>query len=666
MDQEPDDRRLPLDEGEVGVDRAADAVAVGRCVGDRLLQGRRELVGEAVGDAPWSGPRGRRTRGRRWAWSRRPRRRSRPSRRAGPSRRTARTAASSSRSRFASRACARRRPGRALRPPDVRVRADGGRSGVPRASISVSGHVLPTVTLLPVTVNPRSGTRDGPPILRSGTGEARDDVPAESWRDMPHIRYVTTTDGVRLGYDIQGSGPPLLFVRGWVSDLEEMARSPQMSAYFGALAEHFTVIRYDARTQGVSDNEIDQVDLGAFVLDVEAILEILELDDVILYGQCFGGPIASHVRREPPVPCVEADPRRHVCDAAEDDRRRTSTRSCRRSSGCGRESASLLARADDTAAGGLHRDAPPPRPVSIGSRAGAWRCSTALRPTSDVADSARSVHVPVLVMHRRRSRSIPIDLGRDLAAGLAEARFVPLEGSAHNPWDGDAQAALDAVGDVPGRRVQAARRPSGPSTPVAILFTDMAESTALTSKLGDAGGLRSSSATHDAVVRAAVAENARARGEAHRRRHHGVVPVHLGGARVRDRHPEGLRVAEAPFQVRIGIDAGEPLRRGRRPHRTGRPERAPDRRQGEPGQILVSDVVRKLVAGKTFVFVDRGRHLLKGLPERVTPVRAGMASAAAHRPTREMYLEVQVRRTTGDARSARPARSERGGRRDAG
>ena len=40
--------------------------------------------------------------------------------------------------------------------------------------------------------------------------------------------------------------------------------------------------------------------------------------------------------------------------------------------------------------------------------------------------------------------------------------------------------------------------------------------------------------------------------------------------------------------------------------------------RARPEQILASDVIRQLAAGKGFVFVDRGRVSLKGL---LTPVR---------------------------------------------
>jgi class 3 adenylate cyclase len=34
-----------------------------------------------------------------------------------------------------------------------------------------------------------------------------------------------------------------------------------------------------------------------------------------------------------------------------------------------------------------------------------------------------------------------------------------------------------------------------------------------------------------------------------------------------------------------------------------------------PGEVLVSNTVRDLVAGSGFVFADRGMHVLKGVPE---------------------------------------------------
>ena len=58
--------------------------------------------------------------------------------------------------------------------------------------------------------------------------------------------FVTSSDGTRIGYATQGSGPPLLFVGGAFSDHSTGA------ALAAALAPHFTVFTYDRRGRGKS------------------------------------------------------------------------------------------------------------------------------------------------------------------------------------------------------------------------------------------------------------------------------------------------------------------------------------------------------------------------------------------------------------------------------
>ncbi len=68
----------------------------------------------------------------------------------------------------------------------------------------------------------------------------------------PAIRLCTTPDGVDLAYTVRGQGPPLLFVRAWVSHLEDMWRQPRFRAFFETLSQAFQVIRIDARGNGLS------------------------------------------------------------------------------------------------------------------------------------------------------------------------------------------------------------------------------------------------------------------------------------------------------------------------------------------------------------------------------------------------------------------------------
>jgi adenylate cyclase len=80
---------------------------------------------------------------------------------------------------------------------------------------------------------------------------------------------------------------------------------------------------------------------------------------------------------------------------------------------------------------------------------------------------------------------------------------------------------------------------------------------------------------------------------------------------------------ELAFNIRIGLNAGEPVTEDADVFGTAVQLAARVCARAEPGTILVSDVVRQLVAGKNFRFNDRGEQTLKGFedPVRVYEVR---------------------------------------------
>ena len=64
---------------------------------------------------------------------------------------------------------------------------------------------------------------------------------------------------------------------------------------------------------------------------------------------------------------------------------------------------------------------------------------------NDVRDQLPLVRAPTMVVHRRDYRAIPYRLGREVAAGITGATLVPLQGSAHFPWAGDAGSVVRAL-----------------------------------------------------------------------------------------------------------------------------------------------------------------------------------------------------------------------------
>jgi class 3 adenylate cyclase len=67
------------------------------------------------------------------------------------------------------------------------------------------------------------------------------------------------------------------------------------------------------------------------------------------------------------------------------------------------------------------------------------------------------------------------------------------------------------------------------------------------------------------------------------------------------------------MRVRIGINAGEPISTEGRLFGTAVHAAFGICARAQPGEILVSEVVHQLVAGKGFGLVSRGRVELKGL-----------------------------------------------------
>ena len=61
------------------------------------------------------------------------------------------------------------------------------------------------------------------------------------------IRFVTTSDGVKLAYAVSGDGPPLLKTANWLNHLEFDGKSPVWQHWFGALSAHHRLYRYDIR-----------------------------------------------------------------------------------------------------------------------------------------------------------------------------------------------------------------------------------------------------------------------------------------------------------------------------------------------------------------------------------------------------------------------------------
>jgi len=437
----------------------------------------------------------------------------------------------------------------------------------------------------------------------------------------PSIRFATAADGVSIAYAVDGQGPPLVFAFGWVSHLELMWKDEAFRAYFGALARRFQVVRYDARGNGLSEREVQGITLDDLVLDLEAVVDALDLPPFVLYGATFGGLIAMAYAAKHPErvqKLVLEGTYARGGDTGTPEQHRAIIDALKR-----------LGPAAFYMLGVMTQPEPDAR---LQQRA--WHAQQSISTETavelytlayelDLEPILSKITLPALVLHRRESRSVPFDLGRKLASQLPNARFVPLDGAAHNLWQGHAQRALDAIGDFLdvslGLEVEEALGDAGVAA-VTVLFTDMEGSTTLTQQLGDAKA-QELVRSHNGIVRDALARHG---GSEIKHTGDGIMASFVSTSRALECAIAIQRAVAArseeegiPFRVRIGLNCGEPVVEEGDLFGTAVQLARRICDQAEPGQILASEVVRQLVAGKGFLFADLGEAALRGFEDRL-------------------------------------------------
>jgi len=114
------------------------------------------------------------------------------------------------------------------------------------------------------------------------------------------IQFATTSDGVRVAFQVIGDGPPLVLTPGWVSHLELDWQSPTVVPLLDRLAQRSRVIRYDGRGTGLSDRHVEDLSYHGRVRDIAAVADHLDLDSFTLWGMSQDGPPAIAYAAENP------------------------------------------------------------------------------------------------------------------------------------------------------------------------------------------------------------------------------------------------------------------------------------------------------------------------------------------------------------------------------
>lgn len=226
----------------------------------------------------------------------------------------------------------------------------------------------------------------------------------------------------------------------------------------------------------------------------------------------------------------------------------------------------------------------------------------------NVSDILAQVNVPTLVI-----KDDPIfaatDLVREVATGIPGAHFVNTN---------DVGAAIGEFLGLAAPLTQAGRSPSGGFA--TILFTDVEGSTALTERLGDKMA-RQLLREHKRIVRDALKSHGgseiKTMGDGFMASFSSATKALACAISVQQAFAAHNESAPEPIRVRVGLNAGEPIAEKEDLYGTAVNVAARIAAKADGGEILVSDVVRQLLAGKGFLFADRGEFVAKGFEEPV-------------------------------------------------
>jgi class 3 adenylate cyclase len=443
----------------------------------------------------------------------------------------------------------------------------------------------------------------------------------------PLIQYTRTTDDVDIAWWSLGQGRPIVQTPLVpFSHIELEWRHIEMRRWYERLAGADRLVRYDGRSTGLSQRGVADVSLEAHVRDLEAVVERLGPEPITLIGVFHSGPAAITLAARDPEKVAHlvlwctyaAGPDYWGMAQAE------GLRALRRAD------YQLFLRTGAHELFGWAENDESERFAAIMREAAtpddADRLIAATREV-DVTDLLARVACPTLVVHRRDLRWLELGLSRRLAARTPGARLVVVDGRSPLPAAGEIEPAAAVIDELLGRTPP--RRAAGAAAFRAVLFTDVVEHTRLMAELGDARGrdvLRAHERITRELLRAHAGTEVKTLGDGFLAFFASVTQAVECAVALQlrlDAWRDGDAADRPPLRVRVGVHAGEPVEEdgdlfgasvilaSRIPGLAG------------PGEILVSQTVKELCAGKPFVFRDRGAMAAKGFDEPVRVSEVG-------------------------------------------
>jgi pimeloyl-ACP methyl ester carboxylesterase/class 3 adenylate cyclase len=429
----------------------------------------------------------------------------------------------------------------------------------------------------------------------------------------PRTRYALSGDA-HIAYQVFGEGDlDLVFVPGFVSNIEHYWEMPQVPDLLERLASFARVVIFDKRGTGLSDPVAGPPPLEQRMDDMQAVMDAAGVERAALYGISEGGPAsvlfaATYPDRTSALVLYGSTPRfrtdSDISWGATDEQIELVLADVSARWGDG----SLLEIFAPSTAGDPAMEGVWGRFQRAGASPAMARAVMAALYEIDVRPVLPTIRVPTLILHRTGDLVAPIEGARLMAQEIPDARMVEFEGTDHVPFTGDFDPVVDEMEEFLTGTRQA--RPLD-RVLATVMFTDIVDSTRRAADAGDRRW-RELIARHDELTRRQLD---RYRGREVKTLGDGFLATFDGPARaiecacaIRD------GVSTHGLEVRAGLHTGECELYGDDVRGMAVNIGARVGALAGANEVLVSSTVKDLVVGADLEFTERGEHELKGVP----------------------------------------------------
>lgn len=270
--------------------------------------------------------------------------------------------------------------------------------------------------------------------------------PEAAVRPADALSFCRTADGLRLAVGVTGEGVPLVRVGLWMTHLEHEWQTRVWAPLLGRLSAATRLVRYDQRGFGLSDRQVAAFSLDRSVSDLAAVLDHAGLERASILGMSQGVPVAirfaaQHPERVERLILHGGFAKGWGVDSPPEAVERNQALITLIRQGWGSDNPSF--RQVFTSLGfpdGTREDFDAYNELQRRSASGANAAAMveSLRDI-DVRPDLERVRAKTLVIHSMRDAWVRVEAGQSVAAGIAGARFLPLDSSNHLPIPPDPQ-----------------------------------------------------------------------------------------------------------------------------------------------------------------------------------------------------------------------------------